>query len=101
METLHARLTRLRKEQGLTMKALALKIGVPESTYRDWEYGGSIQGQPYVKLSEVLDVGLYELLTGKKPDKKRALAVIKSLETDLFALKQELFSWINKLDGRE
>ncbi|MNT06136.1 hypothetical protein D3C72_1407900 [compost metagenome] len=41
-------------------------MNIPVSTYRDWEYGKQIKGEPYVDLAKVLDVSLTELLTGRK-----------------------------------
>jgi transcriptional regulator with XRE-family HTH domain len=46
---------------------MARAIGVPASTYREWEYGRAIRGEPYVKMAEVLKVSLYELITGIPP----------------------------------
>lgn len=72
------------------MKEVALKIRVPVSTYRDWEYGSAIQGTPYVKLSEVFDVSLYELLTGAKPKLQNILSLIETAEATLVKVRSEL-----------
>jgi DNA-binding transcriptional regulator YiaG len=42
-EPLNQRLERLRREKGLTAKAMAKLIGVAESTYREWEYGRGLK----------------------------------------------------------
>jgi transcriptional regulator with XRE-family HTH domain len=47
------------------MKDVAQAIGVPASTYRDWEYGKAIKGEPYGKLAEFYGVRVDELLGGK------------------------------------
>lgn len=38
-EQIHSRLERLRREKKMTAKTMSRLIGVPESTYREWEYG--------------------------------------------------------------
>lgn len=65
MESLGKRLMRLRTNKNLSQAELARLIGVSSSTYREWELGRDIQGEPYMKLSEILEVSLTELLTGK------------------------------------
>lgn len=37
-------------------------VGVSESTYRDWENGRKIQGEPYKLLAQALDLSILELL---------------------------------------
>ena len=61
------------------MKALADKIGVSRSTYRDWEYGAKIQGQPYIKMSQALGVTVYELLSGEHPEGNELRAIADEL----------------------
>lgn len=66
METFAKRITKLRLKKGLTQKKVAKALGVPLSTYKEWEYGRRIQGEEvYVKLAEVLNVGLKTMLTGE------------------------------------
>lgn len=55
-------------EQGLTLQQVARAIGVPASTYRDWEYGKAIRGEPYEKLAELFGVSLRDLLASKKTE---------------------------------
>lgn len=33
---------------------------VPVTAYREWEYGRPVQGEPYARLAEVLDVSVSE-----------------------------------------
>jgi transcriptional regulator with XRE-family HTH domain len=68
METMSDRLRTFRTRLGLSAKEVAIDIGVPESTYRAWEMGRAISGEPYLKLAEVLRVSLGELFTGEKPN---------------------------------
>jgi transcriptional regulator with XRE-family HTH domain len=87
MEKFYQRLKHLREKRGFTMKALAKRIGVPASTYRDWEYGGSIRGDAYLKLAEALNIGLYELMTGKEPNYGEIQEILLSLEKNVNDLK--------------
>lgn len=50
-----------RFELGLTAKDVAMQLNVAESTYRDWENGRKIQGEPYVQLSKILNLPLASL----------------------------------------
>ena len=65
-EKFHTRLQRLRNQKDISVRQMAQRIDVPESTYREWEYGRQIKGEPYGKLAVALNVSLNELLTGKK-----------------------------------
>lgn len=56
------RLRTRREELGIKVKDIAQHVGVAESTYRDWENGRSIQGEPYQELAEILDISLGKLL---------------------------------------
>lgn len=60
------RLEKLRIREGLSVSEVARHISVSTSTYREWEYGRQIKGEPYEKLASILNVSLNELLTGKK-----------------------------------
>ena len=86
----HERLRSLRKAKGLTMREMARRVGVPETTYREWEVGRAIQGEPYVRMSEALGVSLSELLTGQRPDQARLLVEIENMEEGLRQLKNKL-----------
>jgi len=72
------RLQKFRKARGLSVGHVAEKIGVAESTYRDWEYGRAIKGEPYTKIAEALGVSLSALLMGEQTKDK--LFIIKELE---------------------
>ena len=55
------------------MTEVAARTGVPLTTYREWEYGRAIQGEPYGAIAKVLEVSLEELLPGKRPETRQAL----------------------------
>lgn len=86
----HERLRSLRKSRGLTMREMARRVGVPETTYREWEIGRAIQGEPYVRMSEALGVSLTELLTGHRPEQAHLLGEIEAVEAGLKQLKNKL-----------
>ena len=67
MESINNRIKKLREKKGITAAEMAKAIGVPASTYREWEYGRSIRGEPYLKIAAVLNISLYELFTGIAP----------------------------------
>jgi transcriptional regulator with XRE-family HTH domain len=73
MEPLHKRLKRLREARQISTAEMARQIRVPMTTYREWEYGRSIKGEPYLAIAKVLEVGVYELLCGEKVSSKREL----------------------------
>lgn len=89
-ETFAQRLRRLRKQKGLTLKEVATEIGVPYTTYRDWEYGKAVQGEPYLKICDALSVGLTELFTGNLPDKNSVTARIRTIQAELLLLEKEI-----------
>lgn len=66
-----------RKEKRLTQKELAAKLGVTNKAISKWETG---QGMPDIsmllKLSEILEVSVEELLSGEKTEKE----ILKSAE---------------------
>lgn len=74
------RLELYRRRLGLSMKDIAKRVGVPESTYRDWEYGSEMRGEKYYeRLARALEVSIEELLTGEQRTKKieKGIALIQ------------------------
>ncbi len=65
MKTLGDRLKFLRQRKGSSVAEVAEFIEVGPSTYRDWEYGRKINGEPYILLARYFEVSLSFLLTGK------------------------------------
>lgn len=88
-ENLGNRLKRLRKQTHLTAKEVAHRLGVATSTYREWEMGRAIRGEPYPALCEVLNVSLHELLLGERsPDQQTIMSEIDAIEARLQALRR-------------
>lgn len=62
MSKMAKKLVALRKSRSYSRKKAAALIGVPETTYREWEYGREIRGEPYSKIAKAFDVSLGDLL---------------------------------------
>jgi transcriptional regulator with XRE-family HTH domain len=93
-ERLSARLRSLRESKGMTMKQVARAVGIPVSTYREWEYGRAIQGEPYVALADAFGVGVSELLTGRAPGSSAIREEMEALKEHLARLERELASFL-------
>ncbi len=75
---------KLRLAKGWSLKKAAEQIGVPVSTYRDWEYGNSVRGEPYQKIAEVFGVPLEELFGSvAKSEKSELLRAVKETKEKL------------------
>ncbi len=85
MQTIASRLRKLRLKKGLSLREVAGRIDVPVSTYRDWEYGKAIRGEPYQKLAELFDVSVQELVTGASPSKVAAVEALEEVRKKLEA----------------
>lgn len=92
METFADRLKKLRIQKNLSPKQMSTMTAIPLSTYREWEAGRQIKGQPYVKIAQALNVSLYELLTGECAQIHEAIEIVEKLEIDLKKLKGVLQS---------
>ncbi|MCP4912457.1 MAG: helix-turn-helix transcriptional regulator [Oligoflexia bacterium] len=73
METFGDRLKRLRVSKGSSISDVSNHIFVSPSTYRDWENGREIKGEPYIKVAEYFNVSLNYLLTGQELKIEEAL----------------------------
>ena len=91
-ESLGQRLKRLREEKAISIKEVAEKIGVPLTTYREWEHGRKIVGEPYAALANLLGVSIYELITGEKLKEGAAITTIDLIQNELGKLRQHLLS---------
>ncbi len=66
MEKFSDRLRRLRVQCGLSVTQVAEELSIAPSTYREWENGRQILGEPYAQLAKVFRVEISELMTGVK-----------------------------------
>lgn len=89
-EGLGNRLRRLRQDRELSIEDVARKLGVSSSTYREWENGRSIRGEPYVRMRDLFQISLEELMTGKRGEGSRVLGQIDSLENHVKSLREEI-----------
>lgn len=64
------RLKALRLSRKLKADEVATQLGIAPSTYREWENGRAISGQPYVKMANIFRVGLHELMGISDPRTK-------------------------------
>ncbi len=53
-----------RLSRRMTIKEVAARIGVPPSTYRDWEYGRKINAEKLQTLADAFEISMDEL-TGR------------------------------------
>ena len=86
------RLENLRKAKGLTARAVSRAVGVPESTYREWEYGRGLKLPPFQALSRILATPLTELVTGERTDGEEILNEVAEIEKRLIQLRLRLLS---------
>ena len=91
---LGSRLRQIRNKQGLSASDVAAALGVSASTYREWENGRAIRGEPYVKLAKILQISLTELLTGEMTESSQVLSEFLNLEKQLLKFKETLYSSI-------
>lgn len=77
METLAKRLKFYREKKGLSIREVARSLNVSPSTYRAWEYGAQIKGEPYFALAEMYDVSLTQLMLGKMLEVEAQIEVIE------------------------
>lgn len=93
-EALNQRLKRLREERGLSVKQVARAIEVPESTYREWEYGRGLRMPPFEKMAGLLGISTSELVTGTTPDRSFLLKDLEVIEKMLHELRYKVSSMI-------
>ncbi len=81
------RLKFVRLQKNITIEEVAEQIGVAPSTYREWEKGRAITGNPYGKLCTVLGVSIYYIL-GIEDGASEALSTcIREMEKCIQKLK--------------
>ncbi len=89
-ESLNQRMKRLRKEKNLTAKEMASKLGVAQSTYREWEFGRGLKFPPLLKISQVLAISVTELLSGEILPDSEHLKDLKEIEAKVVELKLKM-----------
>lgn len=85
------KLRELRKSKGLSIEKVAVQIGVPVSTYRDYEYGTRLPADLLKPISELYEMSISDLLGVSSSDEalnEVISNVIYSLEKNIEILKQ-------------
>jgi transcriptional regulator with XRE-family HTH domain len=80
VESFGEKLKKLRLKAGLSQKQVAERAGISASTYRDWEYGKKIKGEPYADLASALRVSITELFTDKKVVTSKVQQELREIE---------------------
>lgn len=85
------RLKDLRKKRKLSLKHASQLIGVPESIYREWEYGRQIRGhESYMKIAKAFGLSLDELFGIKAPSSSLK-EEFEQIENLLNSIKNKIF----------
>lgn len=87
MDNMSNRLRDLRTKKNLSIREVAVQLKVSHTTYRSWEYGTQIRGEPYVQLAQLFNVSVNELLTGKPIAIEEHL---KNIEVSIQAIRSRL-----------
>lgn len=93
-ESLGDRLRRFRVERGLSIEDVSRSLNISSSTYREWENGRAIRGEPYIKMRDLFQVSLEELMSGKKGDQYKVLGQIDTLENQVRVLRSEIIKLV-------
>lgn len=88
------RLVQFREAKNLSIIELATALDIPVTTYREWENGRAIRGLPYLRIAEILEISLTELMTGHKPDKTLIFSNLDQIEELLREQRRLLNSFI-------
>lgn len=90
-ESLGKRLKKLRATKGLSIKEVAGRVGVPLTTYREWENDRKIVGEPYVELAKVFEISVYELISGNIISDRVLINGLENIEVEIKKMKEHLF----------
>lgn len=96
MSAIGQRMKAIRLNAGLSVTEVAQTAEIPVTTYREWENGRQIKGEPYAKIAEALNVTLYELLIGEKPNSSEILRKIAEIEEICLHMKKTLASLLDE-----
>lgn len=88
VENFGLRLKKLRTDKSLTVKEMAKRAGIPISSYREWEQGRKILGEPYPKMANALGVSLGELFGMQNVEQKEVLGALEEVKFTLYRLEK-------------
>ncbi|MEN0058503.1 MAG: helix-turn-helix transcriptional regulator [Bdellovibrio sp.] len=89
------RLAQLRKERQWTQKQVAEALGIPHSTYKEWEYGRKIQGEGiYVRMADLFGISLRSLLIGAQtqPPQRDFAERLQQVIREIESIKKDFIS---------
>jgi transcriptional regulator with XRE-family HTH domain len=92
MNSIHARLRFYRTRKNLTIQEVSNQTGIPASTYKEWENGRQIRGEPYPALSQVFQVSLQELITGNSSPANPVFEQLDGIIHTIDTIKRDLIS---------
>ena len=84
------RLREFRVAAHLTVRQIATALDVSPATYREWERGRAITGQPYVKLSQILSVSLSGIFGVDQGSRQHLIGLVDQAQKTLEQLKDSL-----------
>lgn len=72
-------LKKVMKERGLTVKAISVATGIPQSTISEWTGGREPKlGDAVVRLARFLGLSVEYLATGEESEKKMVADILKN-----------------------
>ena len=77
----------LREDSGLSIKKIAQSLNISPSTYREWEYGRKIQGEPYLAICQLYQISLNELFSNQNTDYLEFLELVNQVKSSLSRLE--------------
>lgn len=91
MEQASQIIRKLRLRRNLSMRQVASGIGVPLTTYREWEeHGRSIRSDNLLKLANYFGVSVETLIGGKKMEQMSIEDRINRIIMDLSILRAQI-----------
>ncbi len=91
-ENLSDRLRRFRNKNNLSVKNVALALNIPTTTYREWENGRKIVGEPYIALAQLFKISVHELITGEIFTDNNVIASLDLVQNEISKIRQHLLS---------
>jgi len=74
---------KIRDSKGFSDAKVAREAGIGQSTFSDWKSGRSVpKDEKMIKIANALEITVYELRTGEKPNLVDKLAHIVAQETE-------------------
>jgi transcriptional regulator with XRE-family HTH domain len=80
---LNNKLRALRQAKRMTMKKIATLIGIPVSTYRDWEYGSKVPAEKIHEIAKIFQISVSELFGTEADSNKEKLICLLEEALDL------------------